>query len=303
MLKNTKLYAFLRYCYHYLKYVDRKIKYRLQDNPHTTKKVCIAEDTQYMFDIFEGYARSYKNYTGNTLSGKTVLDIGPGISLAVSLMMKDTGANTVYAVEPFLPNYKQKYHGALYQAIIDRLKSTLSNAATDSLEYCISHSTHIAKGIIFHRCCLENMNEIPSSCLDIAFSNATLEHITDPATAFKELARITVPGGYGLHQVDYRYHLDTPHPLDFLLLAGEEQKRFLWTKDGFAHGNGWRHSEYVELFKQSGFEVILAEPNMFADDSYMQEFLPKLRASNSPHKGWPEEDLRILSAYYVIQKN
>jgi hypothetical protein len=256
-----------------------------------------------MFSIFNSYTHHYEQCTGNNLAGKTILDIGPGISLAVPLMLKDSGSRMVYAIEPFLPKFAPKYHALLYKSIRDRIRLNSPDAVVDSLDYCIHHNTHIAQQIRIHRCKLEEAYNIQDGIIDVSFSNATLEHIADPISAFNHLFRVTSRCGYGLHLVDFRDHADSENPLGFLLFDKQRQREYMEMRHNFAMGNGRRYSEYIELFKSVGFEIVSVEPTLFAEDDYMKGFLPKLRSSNSPHKDWPEEDLRVLSAHFIVRKN
>ena len=88
--------------------------------------------------------------------------------------------------------------------------------------------------------------------VDLIVSNAFFEHIPSVEEAIMELARVTRPGGMGIHVVDgsdhRRYHNNKVHPLQFLT---ENHSGSL------VHGsNRLRPAEFVTLFERHGFEMI-----------------------------------------------
>jgi hypothetical protein len=133
--------------------------------------------------------------------------------------------------------------------------------------------------------------------------NAVLEHLFDIESAFHHLYRITKPGGIGIHQVDFRDHLDYARPLEHLLLDDEEFSQVVSSKHG-ERGNRYRPQEMRQLFETGGFEVKVFQPNIFATDGYLRDFLGGLRqAATSRYRDYPAEDLRVLSGlFYVVKK-
>ena len=84
---------------------------------------------------------------------------------------------------------------------------------------------------------------------DLVFSNAFFEHVPAPDEVIGEMARITKPGGTGVHVIDLtdhrRYNSDC-HPLQFLAEPGP----------GMARGtNRMRHSHFVAAFEAHGFVI------------------------------------------------
>ena len=83
-------------------------------------------------------------------------------------------------------------------------------------------------------------------------SNSVLEHLSDVDAALRELARITRPGGYGIHgidTIDHRWYGEpTIHPLDFLTIDTRDPIVF--------ECNRIRLVEFPALFRRHGFEVV-----------------------------------------------
>src|SRR6185312_15880703 len=96
---------------------------------------------------------------------------------------------------------------------------------------------------------------------DVIFSNATLEHIPAVPEAIAELARVTRPGGMGVHVIDCsdhrRYHDPKVHPLQFLTESHAE---------ALAYGsNRLRPDQFATIFERNGFDVVNVIPFEHAD--------------------------------------
>lgn len=107
---------------------------------------------------------------------------------------------------------------------------------------------------------------------DLVFTTAFFEHIPAVEEAIAELARVTRPGGAGVHIIDCsdhrRYHDGRIHALQFLTdLSGDE----------LVHGsNRLRPSEFAPLFERNGFEVL------HEDATDLVEVPAELRAQLAP---------------------
>lgn len=90
---------------------------------------------------------------------------------------------------------------------------------------------------------------------DVVMSNAFLEHIPDVRRGIREMARITKPGGFSVHNIDltdHRRYGGERGPLDFLTESeGAEM---------VSGSNRLRAHEFVNLFESEGFEVVQFAP-------------------------------------------
>jgi len=90
---------------------------------------------------------------------------------------------------------------------------------------------------------------------DVVMSNAFLEHIPDVRRGIREMARITKPGGFSVHNIDltdHRRYGGERGPLDFL--TESEGAEIV------AESNRLRAHEFVKLFESQGFEVVQFAP-------------------------------------------
>ncbi len=139
---------------------------------------------------------------------------------------------------------------------------------------------------------------IESGTIDCALSVETLEHIpaADISAIFKEIHRILRPDGVAVMQIDYGDHFKGFDPsissFNFLTYSDELWEPF---QSRFQYVNRLRHSEYVDLFKSSGFEIVLANPDRRPAEPAILSRLA------SRFHGFAEDDLFTLGALIVAR--
>lgn len=100
--------------------------------------------------------------------------------------------------------------------------------------------------------------------IDIVFSHTTLEHIPPPVlrTIFADARRVLRPGGvmsHGVDHTDHRSHRDPRlSPIDFLRFSDGMWR--LLCVDPQDYTNRLRHSDYVRMFHETGYELLHEEP-------------------------------------------
>ncbi len=97
-----------------------------------------------------------------------------------------------------------------------------------------------------------------------SFSYTVLEHIPEQAliNIFREISRVTDPRGISVHMIDHSDHfshvdrrLSSIHFLRFTA----SQWRF-WGGNRYAYCNRLRHSDFLQIFQQTGYEFLEIEP-------------------------------------------
>ena len=170
------------------------------------------------------------------LNGKTILEVGPGDSIASAIIACSLGARAIlvdsgpYAREDMRP----------YQALCELLRSRglnppdLSGATTlkDALE--LTSGQYLTEG-------LEGWRSIPPNSVDFVFSQAVLEHVRRG----EFLAS---------HRVDLRDHLGGA--LNNLRFSERVWESAFFVRSGF-YTNRIQMDEMLRLFEQAGFD---AEP-------------------------------------------
>lgn len=138
--------------------------------------------------------------------------------------------------------------------------------------------------------------DLPAGSIDCAVSVETLEHIpkNDIAAILQELRRIMRPDGVVLMQIDYGDHFKGFDPsissFNFLTYSDEDWESF---QSRFQYVNRLRHSEYLQLFREAGFELLSDQPDRRPPEQQILERLAPRFRSFSP------EDLFTLGALIV----
>lgn len=213
-------------------------------------------------------------------------------------ILQALGAQRVAVADPFLTEYDDAFHSALYTRILSKVHEEFPDARPELIETAVQKRSHSLENFSSFKCGLEDMVAIPDQSIDIIVSNAVLEHLKNPVPAFAELARVTKKDGYGFHQVDFRNHNDFSRPLEFLLLPDDEQTLFIMVRN-YSCGNGWRVSEYKKLFEHNNFSIENILPTGLAEENYFSQFMPRLKESGSRYMTFAEDDLRIITAHLL----
>lgn len=234
-----------------------------------------------------------------SLTGLNVLEVGPGVNYGSALVLGALGARPMVAdrfLAPWDPGYHPRFHARL-RAELARCEPSADLRPLDRL---LSLDAYDDEAILRLECPIEAIAAADGS-IDVICSNAVLEHVYDVPAAAAQLARITRPGGIGLHQVDFRDHRDFEQPLEYLLLSDPEFGR-LYDRVHGECGNRRRPPEFEAAFGQAGFTIVDFKPNLFCTPEYLNALLPRLHTSRSPYSHLTAAELHVLSGFYRLQK-
>jgi SAM-dependent methyltransferase len=259
------------------------------------KPAPLEADVAYAIDLARYYPPRLQEL-GVMLEGARILELGPGKNLGLALIFTGYGAR-VTAADRFLCPWDEDYHPQFYASLKERWEGPKGGieAALASGGYSPITMIDTDHG---------GLAALAGASFDAVISHAVLEHIVDVEGTCGELARATRAGGVHIHQIDYRDHRDQARPLDHLLIPEEEFTAKLaslyWNT-----GNRYRHSEFCALFDALGFDLLdtLIAPEVEQPlEAYLPGFLPRLRASQSRYRDWPEDDLGPLGARLALRK-
>lgn len=263
-------------------------------------KSSIEEDVSYAIKIGFEYLELVKS-SQERLDKKTVLELGPGINFGSTMVLACFGAN-VQIADKFVSPWREDYHPQFYKALCGKLsKLKLNNVDVAPLKKLIRlghYSEEIVKTIDLSQGTLS----IPSATIDYIFSNAVLEHVYDLKQLFSELFRVSKPGAMGFHQIDFRDHRDFSKPLEYLLMGKKEFDAMFDERNGEC-GNQWRYNTYENYFLESGFFIKKFDPNMFADEQYIQDIRDRIQQQGvSDYLNIPSDILKIISGRFYTYK-
>lgn len=193
------------------------------------------DDVEVHFKVF----KEHVNYVASRIPQDfTLLELGPGYSVATAYFAHAMGASHTYLVDR---------DDFIDIGIEERAKQfMLDMGVNDAPRY-----TYLSNG-------LESLKEISDGSVDVVFSNAVLEHVkkTELLPLLKETCRILKSEGVSVHTIDFKDHLGgSVHHLCF-------SERF-WASDliyrsGF-YTNRLRISDMLRLFEEAGFTYSIVE--------------------------------------------
>jgi SAM-dependent methyltransferase len=220
----------------------------------------------------------------------TVLELGPGDSLATAVISKSLGASQTWLVDAgsFAATGMR-----VYTALFDYLQqqrmwvpsTTALREVADILKTC--HCVYLTDGV-------RSLAQLPSDSVDYCFSNAVLEHVpkSDFPLLVTELIRVLKPDGISVHRVDLKDHLGGK--LNNLRFSEATWESSLFRSSGF-YTNRIRFDEMLAIFQQAGFDYQL--PRVLHWEKLPT---PRDRLDQS-FRYLPEDDL-LVSGFDVVLK-
>jgi SAM-dependent methyltransferase len=222
------------------------------------------------------------------LSGKTVLEIGPGADFGAQIICCDRVRFTV--ADQFLPVWDDSYHPKFYAALLEAW------GPSKALERVVSQGSY--RGVIETiPLSAENLCSLAPRTFDAVLSNAVLEHVVDLDACMRSLNRITADGGIHSHQIDLRDHADFDRPLEYLLADRQRSE-----KEIILRGHPRRSKMIEDAFRRCGFAITDTNVTATATPEYLANFMPRLARSHGPYRDTRETDVSILGARYWIRK-
>jgi SAM-dependent methyltransferase len=141
---------------------------------------------EYDLNIGRLFVESYREYTGRSIEGLRILELGPGSDLGLGCYLLSLGAASYTALDrnPLAVMVTDSF----YNAFCDRAGISRSLAA--KLQYVADPAFDVGK----------------LGPVDLVISNAAFEHFDDPAQVIRSMRQIISPGGTALLFVDLKTH-------------------------------------------------------------------------------------------------
>ena len=205
------------------------------------------DQVNYVQNVFEWHVQNAG--FGECLQGKTLLELGPGDSIATAIIAACYDARAImidsgdYALRD-VSIYKS-FALTLKERGLDVPELSSAETREDILQIC--KASYLCDG-------LSSFEEIADKSIDLIFSQAVLEHI--PRGLFmatmQESHRVLKSDGVASHFVDLKDHLG----------GGLNNLRFsayVWESDIFINSgfytNRIRFSEMISMFQYAGFRI------------------------------------------------
>lgn len=228
----------------------------------------------YDANVVERWLDHLRMYAGKSdISGKTVLELGPGADLGVGLMLLSRGAGKYNSLD--VNNLAESVPDALYEELFARLEKT-GHKNTDELKRQLS-LTRAGKNDRLNYIVTRDFDVtvFGKGAVDIVFSQAAFEHFSDMERTVAQLSGVVKKGALLVAEIDLKTHTRWIRDADPLNIY--RYNDFIY--DFFAcpgSPNRLRPADYRRIFERNGWVNVRTAPVIKLDDEYVTRVRPSL---------------------------
>lgn len=217
-----------------------------------------------------------RNVIPQWLSGKTLLEYGPGDLPGVALLMVAHGAEKVWCVDRFPLVKLSDKNVQVMRELLEKLPVPQRQRA----EGCFIVRGDPDSG--FNPTRIEYLVRPGGlsglhSAVDLVYSRAVLEHVNQLAETYADMRSALRPNGISIHQVDLKSHgLHKANPLDFLAWPN-----WLWNLMYGFKGvpNRWRKFHHLRAAEKAGLDIRMVAVTTRIAQSEVEAIRPYLDKS------------------------
>lgn len=279
---------------------------------------------RYCYSVWMRHLVSSAQHSGITPSG-VLLELGPGPSLGTGLAGLLSGCSSYIAIDalrladpitnlrifdeliemfrarepipgpsefpninPALDDYRFP-HQLLDDA---RLERSLESQRLEAIRAALA-VLDAEGGLVQYRYPWSDLHLVASSSVDFAFSQAVLEHVSEPAQVYQALARWLKPGGTMSHNIDYRCH-GSADSWNGHWRYSDLMWRMVLGKRPFLI-NRLPHSWHMGQIRENGFALQHQQTLNMSTDYPLSKVAPRFRSMTM-------EDLETRGAYVLAMK-
>lgn len=205
---------------------------------------------QYSIDNFFNHLKRL-SIEGDDLRGFTILEMGPGDSIATAIIASCFGARTTLIDAGEFIHKDMKVYSEFISFLGEQGYNTKHMQKCQTYKDLVrcSSTTYLTDG-------LKSFRGLDDSSIDVIFSQAVLEHIKldEFEDTIKETRRVLNSRGIASHQIDLKDHLSKS--LNNLRFSREIWESSIFSNSGF-YTNRLRYSSIIETFENIGFTVAI----------------------------------------------
>lgn len=280
----------------------------------------VDERLAYIDSVFADYLE-YSGLNAGELSGKRILEIGPGNDLGVALRMLAAGAQQVICLDKYPLRCPPQEELEIYRALRERLDNRSRHNFDAAVSLGRKPELQPAKLQYIEGVGLEEADQIfAPRVFDLIVSRAVVEYL-ETESAFAVMDRLLAPGGRMIHKIDFRddglFSSGGLDPLTFLTVS--DSLYSLMTSHS-AKPNRRLINYYREKMAALGYDARLLVTRVFGEGSelarareklvsgidYRPSTLERLEAIRPKlDRKWrdlPAEDLLAAGIFLVAQK-
>jgi len=106
--------------------------------------------------------------------------------------------------------------------------------------------------------------QLPENQYDFVYSMAVFEHLEKPLDTVEKMYLSLKKGGFSYHNIDLRPHeAGKESPLPILTVSEEQWQAEKKNQNNWIYLNRLRSSDWIEIFRNAGFEVVKAQTRNF----------------------------------------
>ncbi|PTL34930.1 hypothetical protein CLG94_12390 [Candidatus Methylomirabilis limnetica] len=264
--------------------------YNLDGVTHLHKGV--TESVAYVVTVFEDYFK-FGSIEKQAFEEKDILEIGPGDSLGVALMMVGLGVKQVVCIDRFFTYRDPDKEYAILAALVEAAPPL----AKERMNRCLGNNYGIVGDAIRYLPDVpieEAVAALGEVRFDYIISRAVLEHVYDIEETYACCRKLIRDGGRMIHKVDLHNHSSIElHPLQFLTYS-----EGLWRlmSSNISRVNRCRWPQHRAALEKNRFVIEKFEPTKMLSLSEVQSIRSRLR---SPFLEMTDEDLS-LNGFFVV---
>jgi len=237
----------------------------------------IARGVKYDFDVVDGWLAALQRYNDGRvhISGRSVLELGPGSDFGVGLILLGLGAANYTGVDAH--NLVTAASGAFYDHLFDELAGH-SNIETDI--DTLRRELDLAQGGTGQRLCYHcsrdfDLSVIADDSIDLIVSQAAFEHFDDVRRTIQQTSKLASPGAVLVCEIDLATHtrwIRDRDPLNIYRFSDEWYNLMKFS----GSPNRLRPQAYRDMLAEAGWGNIELFPLSVLDENYLAKVQPSL---------------------------
>jgi len=260
----------------------------------------IARAVKYDFDVVDGWMDCLKCYGGGEvdLSGRRVLELGPGADLGTGLILLAMGAASYTAVD--VHNLAADASAEFYEQLFDEIAARGHlDADIDSLRSELALAQGGAGERLRYHCSRDfDLSVVADDSIDLVVSQAAFEHFDDAVRTIGQMSKSACPGALLVCEIDLSTHtrwIRSRDPLNVYRFSDAFYNMLKFS----GSPNRVRPRAYREALVDAGWGDIELFPLAVLDDSY----LAKVQLSLAARFTAETNEMEYLSITLCAKKN
>lgn len=235
-----------------------------------------AEAHRYAFAVFDNWTRHLRNYLQRDidLTGRHVLEIGPGPDLGTGLLWIDAGAASYTAVDV------HALIGKKQAGLHRKIAAHVAGEDVDRLEQLYAALERFeagdGDGPLRYRVLPDfDLTRLAPQRYDLVVSHSAFEHLGDVGKTFADLDEVTSDRAHLVAEIDLQTHtrwIRDADPLNIYRYSRQFYRSFHFS----GIPNRVRPDEYLEHLEHTGWYDLRVYPRRVLDAEYIRGVEPGL---------------------------